>query len=120
MNSWTVHVKPNAAPVLVPERFSWGAAFFGWLWLLVHRAWLPAIGLLAISLLVGVLAPAGINLLLLVALVVLQGLHGHDLRRWSLDRRGFALVQIVAARDADSAWMRLLDGNPDLARAALA
>lgn len=120
MRIWTVHTKPGAAPELVPEGFSWGAAVFGWLWLLLHRAWLPALLLFAATLALGTLVPAQLDPLLLLAAFVLQGCFGQDLRRWSLDRRGYALDQVVAARGTDAAWMRLGDRRPDLARAALA
>jgi hypothetical protein len=48
---------------------------------------------------------------------VLQGLFGNDMRRWSLERRGFACAHVIAARDEDGALVRLLDRRPDLAEA---
>ena len=50
-----------------------------------------------------------------LALVVLLGLSGHDLRRWSLDHRGYLLTQVVAARNEPEALARLLARRPDLA-----
>src|ERR1043166_7637080 len=51
MKIWTVHEKPHASPILVREGLSFGALFFGPIWLLAQGAWLPAIGafLLAIA-----------------------------------------------------------------------
>jgi hypothetical protein len=51
---------------------------------------------------------------LLIALVVLIGLSGHDLRRWSLDHRGYVLSQVVTARDELEALAQLLERRPDL------
>ncbi len=114
MRVWTVHLRDDAAPVLVREGFSLGAALFGPLWLALHRAWLPAVLVLAAGMAVNALASGDARLVLDAGLMVLQGLSGHDLRRWSLARRGFTLVEVVAARNAETAFARLLDRRRDL------
>jgi hypothetical protein len=111
---WTAHIRAGAAPVLVREGFSWGALLFGPLWLAVHRAWIAAVLALAASVLILVLAKADIAAALLTTLMVLLGLSGHDLRRWSLDYRGYLLAQVVVARDELDALGQLLDRRPDL------
>jgi hypothetical protein len=116
---WTAHIRAGAAPVLVREGFSWGALLFGPLWLAVHRAWIAAVLALAASVLIVVLAKADIAAALLATLMVLLGLSGHDLRRWSLDYRGYLLAQVVGARDELEALARLLDRRPDLKGAFL-
>ena len=115
MKYWTAHVRQGTSPVLVREGFSWGALLFGPLWLAVHRAWIAAVLALAASVLIVVLAKDDIAAALLATLMVLLGLSGHDLRRWSLDYRGFLLAQVVVARDELDALARLLDRRPDLA-----
>ena len=60
------------------------------------------------------LAKDDIAAALLATLMVLLGLSGHDLRRWSLDYRGYLLAQVVVARDELDALARLLDRRPDL------
>ncbi len=120
MKYWTVHLRPEnparpAAPVLVREGFSWGAFLFGPLWLLAHRAWIPAVLLLAVNVIAGALAPAAVQPFLFPAISLLVGLSGNDLRRFSLERRGYLLMHVVAARDPDSALARLLAGRPELA-----
>ena len=119
MRFWTAHIRAGAAPVLVREGFSWGALLFGPLWLAVHRAWIAAVLALAASVLIVVLAKADIAAALLATLMVLLGLSGHDLRRWSLDYRGYLLAQVVGARDELEALARLLDRRPDLKGAFL-
>jgi hypothetical protein len=80
---------------------------FGFLYLAVHRAWIPA----ALNLLALVLVAALCGLLHagapLLGLAVLQGLFAQDLRRWSLARRGFTPGPVVAGPDQDQAFMRL-------------
>jgi hypothetical protein len=103
----------------VREGFSWGALCFGPIWLALHRAWVAAVLALVVTILIVALAPGGAAATLLIALIVLLGLSGNDLRRWSLDRRGFLLAQVVVARDELEALGRLLDRRPDLRGAYL-
>jgi Protein of unknown function (DUF2628) len=114
---WTVHVREGAEPLLVREGFSWGALVFGWVWLLLHRAWIPALLLLAAGIAVTALTTDGVRALLAGAIVVLQGLFGNDLRRWGLERRGYRLAHVVGARDAEGALARVLQHQPELAQA---
>ncbi len=114
MKFWTAHVRQGTAPVLVREGFSWGALLFGPLWLAVHRAWIPAVLTAVATVLILFLATDGLSALLLTALVLSLGLSGQDLRRWSLDHRGYLLAQVVAARSEIDALERLLSRRPDL------
>jgi hypothetical protein len=112
---YTALLKHDAEPVLVREGFAWGALFFGPLWLAAHRAWIPAAISLAAYVLVALLAPRPAAAILIVALAVLLGLTGQDLRRWALEWRGYLLVHILAAVNRDDAFMRLMALRPDLA-----
>ena len=114
MTFWTAHIRAGAPPVLVREGFSWGALVFGPLWLAAHRVWIPAVLALVASILIVVLADGIISITLLTTLAVLLGLSGHDLRRWSLDHRGYLLSQVVAAPTEIDALARLLGRRPDL------
>ena len=114
MNSYTAHLKPDCPPVVLLEGWSWGAAVFGPFWLLAHRAWIPAVLFGAVALLVIVLAPPGLGGLIGLGFGVLAGLLGRDAVRWSLERRGYLMTHVVAARDADSALARLLHARADL------
>jgi hypothetical protein len=111
---WSAHVRAGAAPVLVREGFSWGALFFGPIWLAVHRAWIGAAISLAAFVIIGFTTHDGVQATLLVTLVVLLGLSGHDLRRWSLDQRGFLLAQVVTGRSELDALSHLLERRPEL------
>jgi len=128
MRVWTVHVPPEApperrgrAPVLLREAgFAWLAFLFAGLWFLLHRMWLVFVIYLALAVLIGVLLPERIAPWVGFALQLLVGFHARDLRRWTLERRGWRLAGVVAARDEDAAWARLAGARPDLARAILA
>jgi hypothetical protein len=114
VNFYTAHIRSGTPPVLVRDGFSWGALFFGPLWLAAHRAWIAAALSLAAFVLIIVLTEGGVAAALLIALAILLGVSGHDLRRWSLDHRGYLLSQVVAARDELEATARLLERRPDL------
>jgi hypothetical protein len=111
---WTAHIRAGATPVLVREGFSWGALVFGPLWLAVHRAWVPAVLTLVATVLILSLTTAGSSVVLLGGLILLLGLSGHDLYRWSLDHRGYLLAQVIAASNEPEAVARLLSRRPDL------
>jgi hypothetical protein len=119
-----VHARPAheagepELPVLVPEGFAWGAFWFGPFWLAAHRAWVPAAVCLAVALLLAALLRGPAAPPVWLAWIIVQGLWGQDARRWSLGLRGYTLVHVIAARDADSALARLLAGRPDLVPAA--
>ena len=114
MKSYTAHIKPDRPPVLLPDCWSWGAAIFGPLWLLIHRAWIPALLFLAIVVLVQVLAPPELASLIGLGLGVLSGLLGRDAVRWSLERRDYLLAHVLVARDEEGALARLLQARTDL------
>ena len=114
MKFWTAHLRQGAPPVLVREGFSWGALLFGPLWFAAHRAWIPAVLTVAASLLIVLLATEGISAVLMAGVTVMLGLSGQDLRRWSLDHRGYLLAQVIAAPNELGALERLLTRRPDL------
>lgn len=118
MRIWSVAVRGNGRLepdiVLVKEGFAWPAFLFGPLWFLWHRLWLALLGYLATNVvLAAALALFGANpaqqLLAGVAFALLVGWHGNDLRRWTLLRRGYRLVELVVARDEGEAEKRTLE-----------
>ena len=119
MKVWSVHTRAHAAPVLVREGFSLGAFFFGPIWLLAHRAWIAGVLVLCAWVLAAV-TPGAAAATLMVALAWATGVFGNDWRRWSLERSGFTLVHVIAARNADAAFARLMAARPDLAAEAAA
>ena len=120
MKTYTLHLPPDAQPgdpaalekaELVQDAFSWGAFFFSFLWCFYHRLWLAGLGVLA--LLAGVLAllasfdvPGFSRTVAVVLVLILIGLEGNSLRRWTLARSGRPAVDAVAASDRDEAAMK--------------
>ncbi len=120
MKTWTVHLRPATAPVLIPEAFSLPAALFAPVWLLVYGAWVSAAFALGAEVAVAAATGGALRIVLALALGWLFGLIGQDLRRWSLAQRGFVLAHVVAAQSGDAAAARLFDQRPELAREAAA
>lgn len=116
MRAWTAHLAPNREPVLLPEGFSWGAFLFGPVWLLIQRAWIPAALYVVVTVVLSALPlPQGASTVIGLAISVLAGVLGRDWVRWSLERRGYTEGAVLAARDGDAAYARLLAARPDLA-----
>lgn len=113
MRAYTAHIKPNRVPVLIREGWSWAGFLFGPLWLLMVRAWIPAVLEIAVLVLVLGLAPQLAWPALGVA-ALLNGLLGRDAVRWTLQRRGYALDHVVLAPNHDAASLRLFTARPDL------
>lgn len=114
MKVWTAHEKPNASPVLVREGFSFGALCFGPIWLAAHRAWLPALAMVLLTLLILLLTHPPAAIILILGLALLAGFSGRDLVRWSVARRGYFETTIVTGRNQYDAQARLLEARPDL------
>ena len=115
MRVFTTYLREDRAPVMVREGFSFAAFFFGWIYLLWHRAWIPAALNAAIAVIAFSVTNRTGSLAPLLGLLVLQGLFGRDLRRWSLERSGYVAGPILAAPDEDSALARLFTIRSDLA-----
>lgn len=115
MRFWTAHLRNDAEPVLLREGFSWGALVFGPLWLLAHRVWIPAALVFAAQAFIVLLAPEPIDFVLFAAMALLLGMSGYDLRRWSIEHRGYLLVHVLAAHSEAEALGRLLTNRPELA-----
>ena len=115
MRIYTAHLKADREPILVREGWSSFAALFGPFWLLAQRAWLPGVVLLAVTALIRFVAPAELQPVFSLALAVLTGVLGRDVIRWSLERRGYRLAHVLAARDEEGALGRLLAVRTDLA-----
>ena len=115
MRSWSAHLKPGREPVLVLEGFSWGALLFGPVWFAASRAWIPAVLQAALLVVTAVVLPDRVAAVVVVAVAVLAGLLGRDGVRWALDRRGYTLAHVLAARDEDAALARLLTYRPEVA-----
>src|SRR5262245_44913056 len=118
MLSYTVHEPPDAPPdridraeglVFVKDGFSWTAALFAPIWMIVHRLWWPLLGYVLVSALILWLDSqfdSGVATLASLALHLLIGLEAGTFRRWGLERRGFGTIGTVTGRTADECERR--------------
>jgi hypothetical protein len=121
MRTYTVHEPPNAPSdridraerlAFVKDGFSWTAAVFTPIWLIVHRLWWPLLGyilLFGLCAWLGSLFASGWSSLATLALHLLIGLEAGTLRRWGLQRRGWRTVGSVTGRTADECERRFFD-----------
>jgi hypothetical protein len=124
MISFTVH-EPSNPPAdrieravgmaFVRDGFSWSAALFTPLWMLVHRLWWPLVGYVAAMTAIELvrqsvsLHPGWLTLVTL-ALSLIIGLEAGTLRRWSLARNGWTTLGAVSGRTAEDCERRFFDG----------
>ncbi|WP_419758352.1 DUF2628 domain-containing protein [Acidisoma sp.] len=123
MRIFTAHLAPGRAPRLIREGFSLGAFLFGPVWLFAQRAWVAGIIALAVLIGLGVVASvlngSNLPLILLLGYAALLGWNGRDLCRWSLARQGYEESHVLAGRDSDAAYARLITRDPTLAASDL-
>lgn len=123
MRVYTVYLKRRAQAldlVLVKEGFCWPGFFLSSLWALGRGLWLAALAIYAASMLVSLLAyaaglGAGARGMAAMGFATMVGFVANDLRRWTLERCGFVMDEIVTGKDIESAERRFLDHNPELA-----
>jgi hypothetical protein len=95
--------------LFVKEGFCWPALIVPLFWLLFRRMWIVLA--IFVALLIGVelvrrmTGLAGVSLLI-VLLALFLGVVGNDLRRWTLARRGYFLIDVVEAGSRDEAEIR--------------
>ena len=100
--------------VLVPDGFRPWAALFGPFWAAGHRLWTEAFGILAAWLIFEAFLAAGgvgvpMTALADVGLILVMGYAASPIQQWALERRGYALLDIVVAEDELAAVRRLFD-----------
>lgn len=120
MRIYTVHYRPEAGGgdiALVKEGFCWPAFLVGPLWALWHGLWVVALWLFALTVVVGAIgAVLGLDAVtqtaLAAGLAVAVGGTANDLRRWTLERRGFSEEGVVMGGGEDEALRRFLANTP--------
>jgi hypothetical protein len=122
--TFTVHEPPNPPAdrieraerlAFVKDGFTWSAALFAPLWMIVHRLWWV---LLAYVVLGGAVEAAqslldfnaGWVTLFAVALNILIGFEASGLRQWELDRKGWHSLGSVSGRNLAECERRFFEG----------
>ncbi len=112
MLTYTVHEPPDPPAdridraeklVFIKDGFTWAAAIFGPLWMIVHRLWWALLGLVLIAGSLQLTAKfTGIDqrwvALAGFAINLLVGFEADTLRRWALERRGWRMLGAVSGR----------------------
>lgn len=125
MRVYTAHMRRSADARandlrLIKEGFSWPAFLFTVLWAVWCRLWGVAVALVLLEIVLA-LGLAWLDsgpiteTIAMVAVSLLLGLYGNDLKRWYARRQGYLPVAVVTAPDADAATQRLFDREPNLA-----
>lgn len=122
MPVYTVHAPvTNGADLTATDKFAFvrdgfhfWAAVAGVIWLAWHRLWLALIGWIVLVAVVDFgLARFGVNLRTILVvdavLALLMGFEAASLRRWTLSRRNWRLLDIVVADDEEAAERRFFD-----------
>ena len=98
----------------VRDGFHFWAAVAGVIWLAWHRLWLALIGWIVLMAVVDFgLSWFGVNsrtiLVIDAVLALLLGFEAASLRRWTLSRRNWRMLDIVVADDEEAAERRFFD-----------
>jgi Protein of unknown function (DUF2628) len=124
MNVYTVHEPPNPPAdrieraeklEFVRDGFTWLAAMIPPLWMALNRLWIALLAYLLTVAAAGiVLGAAGVNqsmisLVILAAHIVI-GFEADNIRRWTLEHRGWDEVGTVTGRNRDECERRFFDG----------
>jgi hypothetical protein len=101
--------------VLIRDGFHIWAAVAGALWLTCHRLWLALLGyLVAIFSVVGALRllriDSEVSLVVMIVISVLMGFEAASLQRWTLSRGKWRQLDVVVAKDRETAERRFFDG----------
>lgn len=124
MTIYAVLTPPDARPdafsesdadrtLFIKDGFCWPALVIPMIWTLWHRLWLVFLGYLAIAVAIEALAfafggPAvGISATLFALLFAFEA---NNLRRWTMERRGWNFAGAVAGADRDEAEVRFFSG----------
>jgi hypothetical protein len=123
MTCYALHLPQNAQPgestalnkaVLVPQKFSFAAFVFTFLWFFWNRLWLAGLFVLVAFLAVGALVqvlgiapPAAFVIQLLFSWLV--GLEARSLQGWTYERRGLKVRASVYAPSLEEAEAKVFD-----------
>jgi hypothetical protein len=116
--SFAVHEPPNPPAdrvdratdlVFVKDGFTWPAALFTPLWMLMHRLWWWFIGYLALLALLGALLDRKLVIFGAVASSIVAGLEAAPLRMGSLGRRGWRNLGFVTGKTLSECERRFIE-----------
>ena len=125
MTIYTVLAPPDAGSagpdrdrfVFIKEGFCWPAFLFTSIWLLIRRMWLVFL-LYVLAAAAVVFVSAKISPVVLLPVVMLLGvlvaLEANNLRRWTLERRGYRFIGVAAGHSREEAEFRFFSTWPGM------
>lgn len=104
MALYSIQLRPGASPddaILVGDGFCWAAFFLGPLWAAAKGLWLAGAGLMALLAMAGLASqalhlPGSAVAALEAAALFLFAAEARRIERWSLQRRGYREVGLIA------------------------
>jgi hypothetical protein len=117
MTLYTIHAPPApdgiavdpSALVFVKDGFSWPALLIPPVWLVWHRLWLTlliwVVAVIVLSILAG-FAGSDASTAVMILFGFWFALEANGFRRWTLERRGYALIAVVEGRTVVEAERR--------------
>jgi len=112
MRLYTVYQSPDARGetdlVFIKDGFCWPALILPVLWPLFRKLWLVAFAIVVLFVALSVLAEAGLlapfaGSVIEAAIAVIVAFEGNNLRRWTLQRRGWREIGMVSGRNLAAA-----------------
>ncbi|MCH9806325.1 MAG: DUF2628 domain-containing protein [Alphaproteobacteria bacterium] len=121
--AYTVHEPANSssdpveraeALVFVRDGMNWMAFFFAPIWLLVNLMWIPLLGYIAATALVGaVLELIGLNpawtTMAILGINLIVALEADSMRRWVLQRKGWKMIGTVSGANTRECERRFFE-----------
>ena len=112
MRLYTVYQSPDARGetdlVFIKDGFCWPALILPVLWPLFRKLWLVAFAIVVLFVALSVLVEAGLlapfaGSVIEAAIAVIVAFEGNNLRRWTLQRRGWREIGMVSGRNLAAA-----------------
>ncbi|MBP9791697.1 MAG: DUF2628 domain-containing protein [Rickettsiales bacterium] len=118
MDFYTIYIKnnqENIEPIAIKEGFNWYSLIFNLFWSIYKKTWILATTYLVIQIILILLQAIGLNNLLIktltVLIYVLIAFHANDFYRYSLELKGYKLVDVILAKSSSHATYNFLK-NP--------
>jgi hypothetical protein len=118
MNFYTIHIKndqENLEPIAIQEGFNWYSLFFNLFWSIYKKIWILATTYLVIQIILILLQTIDLNNLLTKTLTlliyVLIAFHANDFYRYSLELKGYKLVDVILAKSSSQAIYNFLKNS---------
>ncbi|XVN43036.1 MAG: DUF2628 domain-containing protein [Candidatus Rickettsia vulgarisii] len=112
MNIYSIYVNPDKKDnnfILVKQGFSLFAAVFNVFWTLYHKMWLALIITLICNIIAFSFDSHNLSNLIQIAITLIFGFFGADMREYDLERKQYSLEDIILAKSEVEAELKFLE-----------